>query len=85
MPVVWTVYAGSSKAIAWSSPDEVDDAQLQAAGDALGDDQVLGEDVDVVEHDVVARRDQRLGAVEVGLAASTVTRRKLRPVSLMRT
>ena len=45
---------------------EVDDAQLQAAGDALGDGEVAGEDVDVVEHDAGARRDQLLGRRQVG-------------------
>ena len=45
---------------------EVDDAQLQAAGDALGDGEMAGEDVDVVEHDAVARRDQLFGIGQVG-------------------
>ena len=45
---------------------EVEDAQLQAAGDALGDGEVAGEDVDVVEHDAVARGDQLVGARQVG-------------------
>ena len=45
---------------------EVDDAQLQAAGDALGDGQVAREDLDVVEHDVVARGDQLARRGEIG-------------------
>ncbi len=45
---------------------QIDDPQLQAAGDPLGHHQVLGEDVEVVEHDPVAGGDQRLGAAEVG-------------------
>ena len=66
---------------------QVEDAQLQAAFDPLGDDEVLGEDVDAVEHDVGARRaiSSRRAFARSGAAASTLTRRKLRPVSLMRT
>ena len=44
---------------------EVEHAQREARGDALGDNEVALEHVEVVEHHLVARGDDLLGAGEV--------------------